>query len=100
MSNDPCSWDHYQVEMRVIEIRFDSASNSGEIFLDFNKSSLAEAPRKMSELKDVVVDREFIELNSIKEGNIYTGVVSELTDGNCEERIVSFDQKLVGKKAK
>lgn len=91
---EPCSYDSFKVNIRVIEIRYDSTSNTGEVVLDFDQSSLAEKPQKMSELKDVIVDLDFIERNHITEGNIYSGEVHELTDGNCEKLIFSFDQKI------
>jgi len=65
------------------------------VILDFKASSLALEDQEMGDLKGIKIDHDFIVRNNIELGNQYEVTVSELTKGDCKNKlVVAFNHKL------
>lgn len=97
-SSEPCEYEIYPVEARIISIEpykeVNDTTQLYHIILRFNQSNLAIQNQWLEDWLPGVkgkTNAEFLNRNKIKEGNIYPGTVSELKTGNCQPLYVSFD---------
>ena len=90
---EDCDWEKIPVKATVVEIK-ELGNDKFEVMMDFDASKFALKPQKLSELKELEITSEFIKKNSLKVGNIYSGTVSELSQGDeekCRGVYVSFN---------
>jgi len=94
--NGPCDWHPEEyVKMEVVKIEpTDETGENFEVWLEFNKSILGKETQRMSEIRGHAITREFLEINNISKGLIYTGYVNELKEGDCDPYYVSFEAGL------
>lgn len=94
--SSPCAYDEIIFKAEVTEIT--SYQEDGQtlhhVKLDFNKSSLYGTDQYLEKIKEVKIDSAFLKRNNLKIGNIYSGTVSEILEGNCQSLYISFNQKL------
>ncbi len=93
-SDGPCDYTITFAKADVINI-IPFEKNGKKLYhieLKFDASSLYDGTHFLDDLKNIEIDSAFIARNKIKKGITYTTYVSDLENGNCEKRIVSFNQ--------
>lgn len=97
-NSGPCDYTQEKFNMRIIDISEDpNDKNLYNVLVDFDGNiSYAEGTHTFAEVRDVKTDVNFVERNSIKVGNIYTGTVHKKVEGSgdCEDQIIDWDQKI------
>ena len=87
------------VNMRIAEI---NPLENGEfdVILEFSATGLGDSKQHLAALRTkatgekTLIDQNYIERNGLYVGFTLTGNASELTEGNCDTYVVSFDQNL------
>lgn len=87
----PCDYDkEIYVKAEVLEVE-PLGDDKFEVWLEFNKSILGKEKQALSDLREVTINRAFLEANRIQPGIIYTGYVTELKSGDCQPYYLSFE---------
>jgi hypothetical protein len=88
----PCGYtDPIFVKMEITSIEPADEEGIYNVWLQFNKSILAQEEQELGELRDVKVTSSYLEKNHLQEGITLTGKVSELTEGDCEPYVLSWN---------
>ena len=95
-NSGPCDYDikKFKATITGIEGYVENGDSLFHIIVEFDVSTLAHAPQRMDELREIKVDRGMLSRNPFRIGTIYTGTVSEKLTGECVSPIISFDQKI------
>lgn len=94
--DNECFYELVETHAEVIDLKPHPEGNGRiAVVLDFKASSLALDDQELGDLKDIQIDHAFLERNHIEIGNKYEVTVSELSKGDCENKlIVAFNHKL------
>lgn len=91
-----CDWEKFEFRATVDTITVKNAEEGDyvnySVHLSFDKSGLSNETQYLEEIKNVPITKEILEKHRIKQGNVYSGEVHEVTNGNCPSPVVSFDQ--------
>jgi len=92
----PCNYEEVKFKAEITAINPYKKENKElyEIVLEFNNSSLYGSKQTLNEIKNIEIDKAFVERNQLRLQKTYTGVVNETEDKHCTKRYVSFNQKL------
>ncbi len=93
-TENPCEYKRAEyVKMSVTEIE-EVEPNQFEIYVSFNKSSLAGKPVKFTSIRNCEpVDSTFIKNNRVSERLTWEGYVADPVNLDCAEPIVSFENR-------
>ena len=94
----PCDYTEHKFNMTIIDVREDSVNTELFVVLvDFDGDiDWAENTHTLTEVRNIKTTYDFVVNNNIKSGNIYSGTIHKLVpgSGNCDEKIIDWDQKL------
>lgn len=87
--NSECFYDRVDTHAEVTALKpHPEGMGRIAVILDFKASTLALEDQELGELKDIKIDHDFLLRNNIEIGNHYEVVVSELTKGDCENKLI------------
>lgn len=89
----PCDYyyNDFKAQIKGIEPFMENGKELFHVKMEFDNSILYKEIQLLEELKNIEIDSAFIKRNNLKVGNIYTGTVSEIKEGDCQPLFVSFN---------
>lgn len=94
----PCDYTEHKFNMTIIDVLEDSVDTDLFVVLvDFDGNiDWAENTHTLTEVRNIKTSYDFVVNNNIRPGSIYSGTIHKLVpgSGNCDERIIDWDQKL------
>jgi hypothetical protein len=91
-SEGPCGYtDPMFVKMEITSIEPSDEEGIYNVWLQFDQSILAQEKQELGDLRNVKITSDYLTKNHLQEGITLTGKVSELTEGDCEPYVLSWN---------